>query len=230
MKRARCRRRPLATTSPTPLRVSSVLRLDVAMDVAVDAIDAARPAPLAGCRRAALAHNVQSPGCAVKGRTLDRPGVTAHRPSAQTRAVSDLGRPPAAEHDTWTRASSQMLEKPTVGNRVAEYLVEQLYRQRGRPGGDPGGVAGARASARGSRGRRGALVRRAGGQGGAVATAGPAGVGARRPDRARASARDARRWRADRRDEGAVSSWSTSMGCSTSCGRARVLAVGWPPG
>jgi hypothetical protein len=37
-----------------------------------------------------------------------------------------------------------MLEKPTVRNRVAEYLVEQLYRQRGRRGRDPGGAAGAR--------------------------------------------------------------------------------------
>ena len=33
----------------------------------------------------------------------------------------------ALNTDNWTRSSSQMLENPTVRNRVAEYLVEQLY-------------------------------------------------------------------------------------------------------
>src|ERR687898_716760 len=33
----------------------------------------------------------------------------------------------ALNTDNWTQASSQMLENPTVRNRVAEYLVEQLY-------------------------------------------------------------------------------------------------------
>ena len=33
----------------------------------------------------------------------------------------------ALNTDNWTQASSQMLENPTVRNRVAEYMVEQLY-------------------------------------------------------------------------------------------------------
>ena len=33
----------------------------------------------------------------------------------------------ALNTDNWTQASSQMLENPTVRNRVGEYMVEQLY-------------------------------------------------------------------------------------------------------
>ena len=85
----------------------------------------------------------------------------------------------ALNTDNWTQASSQMLENPTVRNRVAEYMVEQLYANVDVQAEIRAALPRARSAARGPGRGRGAQLRRAGSQGGALAPARPGGVGGR---------------------------------------------------
>ena len=101
----------------------------------------------------------------------------------------------ALNTDNWTQASSQMLENPTVRNRVAEYMVEQLYANVDVQAEIRAALPRARSAARGPGRGRCAQLRRARGQGGALAPARPGGVGGRQPGRARAFGPDPRgRW------------------------------------